>query len=153
MIKELEAMGILRSHSRINPQIGCEQRFIAYHNGDVEKALDIAVKAIGENRWIPVSERLPELNINMGTKKNPLMMSEPVYITIRMAPKDTIGQNVVCPIPCTLSSNGKWYVDDGSLDGWVNVDDCYSGTEEPFSSDVEVIAWRPMFEPYEEVSA
>lgn len=49
MITEQEAMGILYSHSRINPQIGCEQRFITYHNGDVEKALDVAVKAIGEN--------------------------------------------------------------------------------------------------------
>ena len=147
-----EAMGILYSHSRINPKIGCEQRFIAYHNGDVEKALDIAVKAIGENRWIPVSERLPELNINIGTKKIPLMISEPVYITIRMAPKDTIGQNIVCPIPCFLSSNGYWYVDGNSLDGWVDIDSYDSGIEEPFSSNVEVVAWRPMLEPYEEVT-
>ena len=153
MITEQEAMGILHSHSRINPQIGCEQRFIAYHNGDVEKALDIAVKAIGENRWIPTEERLPELNINVGTRKDPLMISEPVYITLRMASKDTIGQNIVCPIPCTFSSNGYWYVDGESLDGWVEIDSYDSGVEEPFSSDVEVVAWRPMFEPYEEVSA
>lgn len=152
MITELEAMGILYSHSRINPQIGCEQRFIAYHNGDVEKALDIAVKAIGENRWIPTEERLPELNINIGTRKDPLMISEPVYITIRAASRDTIGQNIVCPIPCFLSSNGNWYVDGNSLDGWVEVDSYDSGIEEPFSSNVEVVAWRPMLEPYEEVS-
>ena len=54
-----EAMGILYSHSRINPKIGCEQKFIAYQNGDVEKALDIAIKAIGQTTWIPVSKRLP----------------------------------------------------------------------------------------------
>ncbi len=114
-----------------------------------EEALNIAVKAIGENRWIPVSERLPELNINVGTKRYPIMKSDPVYITIRMASKDTIGQNVVCPIPCSFFSNGNWYVDGDSLDGWVNIDDYDSGIEEPFSSNVEVVAWRPMFEPYE----
>ncbi len=80
------------------------------------------------------------------------MISDPVYITIRMAPKDTIGQNVVCPIPCILSSNGNWYVDGDSLDGWVNIDDYDSGIEDPFSSDVEVVAWRPVLEPYKEVS-
>ncbi len=101
-----------------------------------------------EQDWIPARERLPELNINIGTKKYPLMISAPVYITI----KDTIGQNVVCPIPCILSSNGNWYIDGNSLDGWINIDSYYSGIEDPFSSDVEVVAWRPMFEPYEEVS-
>ena len=99
--------------------------------------------------WIPTKEHLPELNINIGTKKNPLMISEPVYITIRMASKDTIGQNIVCPIPCILSSNGYWYVDADSLDGWVDIDRYDSGVEDPFSSNVEVVAWRPLLEPYE----
>ena len=107
---------------------------------------------IKQSGWISTSERLPELNINIGTKRYPIMISEPVYITIRMASRDIIGQNVVCPIPCILFSNGYWYVDGDSLDGWVDVDRYDSGIEEPFSSNVEVVAWRLMLEPYEEVS-
>lgn len=141
-----EAMGILYSHSRINPQIGCEQRFISYHNGDVEKALDMAVKAIGENRWIPVSERLPELHdanypYRKGTKR-----SEPVYITTRQD-----GENYFYPLPVRLYDNGYWYADKDSLeDSGINLDDYDDGTDTPFA--VDIVAWKPMLEPYEEVS-
>lgn len=50
-----EAMGILYSKQRIDPKIYCEMRFIAYHAGDVEIALDMAIKALGRTRigqWV-----------------------------------------------------------------------------------------------------
>lgn len=42
-----KAMGILYSYGRIDPANYCEGRFIAYKKGDVEKALDMGIKAIG----------------------------------------------------------------------------------------------------------
>lgn len=41
------AMGIMYSYGRIDPANYCEGRFIAYKAGDVEKALDTGIKAIG----------------------------------------------------------------------------------------------------------
>lgn len=112
-------------------------------------ALEKAIKAL-ERDWIPTRERLPELNINIGTKRYPIMISEPVYITYRRNPQDAIRQNRVCPIPCYYSSNGYWYIDVATLEGYIYLDLELDNSDEPLKGDV--VAWRPMFEPYEEVS-
>ena len=96
-----------------------------------------------EPQWIPVSERLPELdvNINVYTKENPIMVSEPVCISYKLN-----GRDYVCPIPCILHSNGHWYIDNNSLEDWVNLDDYDSGIEDPLR--LQVTAWMPEPEPY-----
>ena len=96
-----------------------------------------------EPKWIPVSEELPELdvNINVYSKKNPIMVSKPVYISYKLD-----GRDYVCPSPCILHSNGHWYIDSDSLEDWVNLDDYDSGTDSPLS--LEVTAWQPLPKPY-----
>lgn len=106
---------------------------------------DTVIEALEQTRWIPVSERLPELdvNVNVYTKKNPIMVSKPVYISYKLD-----GRDYVCPIPCILHSNGYWYIDNGSLEDWVNLDDYDSGTDSPLSR-LEVTAWMPLIEAYQ----
>ena len=93
--------------------------------------------------WIPVSERLPELDVNINAykiKKKPIMVSKPVYISYRFD-----GHDHVCPIPCILHSNGYWYIDDSLVD-WVNLDAYDSGIDSPLV--LQVTAWMPLLEPY-----
>lgn len=111
---------------------------------DSADEIDEIIKALEPTRWIPVSERLPELdvNINVYEKKNPIMVSKPVYISYRLD-----GRDYVCPVPCILHSNGYWYNDAGSLKDWVQLDDYYDGGADlPIS--LEVTAWMPLPEPY-----
>lgn len=94
------------------------------------------------NRWIPVSERLPELDVNVGTKKIPIMRSKPVYISYRLG-----GRDYVCPIPCVLHNNGNWYNDEDSFADWVTLNDYDCRIEDPLS--LEITAWMPLSKPYE----
>lgn len=116
-----EAMGILYSHSRINPKIGCEQRFIAYQNGDVEKALDIAIQSIGKTTWIPCSERLPE--------------EREWYLAV-FKEKDTAYQLIPRVADYIGKGENKWQIiDEGGL-----VSE-YRGL-------LECVAWMPLPESY-----
>ena len=93
--------------------------------------------------WIPCSDRLPELEINIGTMKKPIMVSKPVYISYHVP---YLPEDCICPIPCYLHSNGYWYIDSDTLKEWVDLDEYDGGTDEPLQS--EVTAWKPLLEPY-----
>lgn len=90
---------------------------------DVAENVDVIIKALEEkqqNRWIPVSERMPEEHEHYGD-------SELVLVTVKDYEKDTTfvhDDNTV---------NGEWAYFRGA---------CY-----------EVIAWRPLPEPYKESDA
>ena len=98
------------------------------------------------NNWISVKERLPELVNDRSSRFFVDRRSDPVYVTTKWENK-----RQVLPIPCILHSNGNWYIDDDSLKEWVNLNDYNDGTDDPLK--VEVIAWRPMMEPYNDDSS
>lgn len=93
-----------------------------------------------QTRWISVSERLPELTIDISDFGRKEKKSKLVYITCKR-----LNEVYTCPLPCYLHSNGHWYLDKPSLQEWVNLDDYDDGTDEPIRA--EVIAWMPLPEP------
>ena len=93
------------------------------------------------NNWISVKERLPELVNDRSSRFWIDRRSDPVYVTFIWENK-----RQVLPIPCILHSNGNWYIDSHSLEGWVNLDKYDDGTDDPLK--VEVIAWMPLINPY-----
>lgn len=95
--------------------------------------------------WIPCSDKLPELDVNIGTLRKPIMVSKPVYISYHIP---YLPEDCICPIPCYLHNNGHWYIDSDTLKEWVNLDDYDDGTDQPLQS--EVTAWKPLPESYKE---
>ena len=49
-------------YERLSHPEDCEQGVYSFRDGDYLEALDMAIKALEQTRWIPVSERLPEEN-------------------------------------------------------------------------------------------
>lgn len=124
----------------------CERMCKAYERAPTSNTYlehKFVLDLLNQAEWIPVSEGLPKLVNDIGTKKYPLMVSKPVHISYRID-----GRDYVCPIPCVLDSYGNWSLDRSSIEDWVNLDDYDSGTEDPLH--LEVTAWKPLMEPYKE---
>jgi len=51
-------------HERLSHPEDCEQGVYSFRDGEYLEALDMAIKAL-EQKWIPVSERLPEESITV----------------------------------------------------------------------------------------
>ena len=92
------------------------------------------------DKWIPVSERLPELTTHK-TSWGMVKKSELVYITYQQN-----GKNQYCSIPCYYHSNGNWYTDRKSVEEWANLDEYDDLMDDPLCC--EVIAWMPLPIPY-----
>ena len=100
------------------------------------KSFDMAIKALEQTTWIPVSEKLPEdtypVNITW-VNHNP----ESYYTDIKDKPFTATGH--YC--------NGRWW--------WYSVtcqdylDEYGRSDVDAMDDDVEVIAWMPLPEPYE----
>lgn len=100
------------------------------------EALDYAISHLEKDRWIPVSERLPDdlepINITW-INHNP----EPYYKEIKDKPFTATG----------VYFNGQWYwwstlCTDILAEYSHNFDDV-------IDADIEVIAWQPLPKPYE----
>lgn len=100
-------------------------------------AYDMAIKALDSQRWIPVSERLPE-------------DLEPVNITwINHDPESYYTDIKDKPFTATgVYFNGQWYwwstlCTDILAEYSHNYDDI-------IDDDIEIIAWQPLPQPYKE---
>lgn len=110
---------------------------IMYYDGQYVESLDLAIKALEQTRWIPVSERLPK-------------ELEPVNITwINHNPESYYADIKDKPFTATgVYFNGQWYwwstlCTDILAEYSHNYDDI-------IDDDIEVIAWLPLPEPYKE---
>ena len=102
-------------------------------------AYDMAIKALGQTRWIPVSERLPE-------------DIKPVIITWKNTDPEPYYQYIVGKhfIGTAHYKNGKWFwYSSTTEDLLAEYGRCDS---EEFDEAIEVIAWMPLPEPYKEES-
>jgi hypothetical protein len=116
----------------------CSLNYEQGNMGEQKEALDMAIKALEKERWIPVSERLPETdNKNSINNYNVLLWVKDKSHTER-EPQIYLGK---------LSHIDE---DDGSGNFWgVKTPPCdwtiwgWSYFNEP-----EVIAWMPLPEPY-----
>ena len=106
----------------------CKNCVLVMDTGEILEALDMAISALKkqeEDRWIPVTERLPEekdagILKKLGTNKR----SDYVLATVEVE-----GERMTV-MACTY--DGKWY--------W-NMEYAFP--------DYKIIAWRPLPEPYE----
>jgi len=94
-------------------------------------------------KWIPISEKLPKLEVNIGTEKNPIMTSKPVFITCRYIN----GNDYILPVPCILHSSGHWYLAKDLIADWVSLDEYDSEINNPLR--LKVIAWTKLRQPYD----
>ena len=109
-----------------------------YHYNDVMKrveAFDMAIKALEQTRWIPVSERLPEdlepVNITW-VNHNP----ESYYADIKDKPFTGTGH--YC--------NGRWWWYSVICQDYLNE---YGQCDvDAMNDDIDVIAWMPLPQPY-----
>lgn len=93
------------------------------------KALDIAIKAVRENAWIPCGERLPEMREAVLLKKLGVnQISDDCLITIQEEGHATVRWADL--------RDGKWY-------------SSYLKSLENIGREYEVTAWRPYPTPYE----
>lgn len=70
-----EAIGCLSIHSSTNGSGLCTDK-------QHYEAKQIAVEALEQTRWIPVSERMPEEHEWIGTKRFGTTISDEVYVTL-----------------------------------------------------------------------
>lgn len=106
-----------------------------YKDIEVNEALDLAIKALEADRWIPVSERTPD-------------DLEPVNITwINHEPAPNYKEIKDKPFTATgLYFNGQWYWWSTTCEDILaafshNYDDI-------IDKDIEVTAWKPLPEEY-----
>ena len=110
-----EAIDLIRQMIKDNEEDGG----VEFGNKDKE-ALTLAISALEQERWIPVTERLPEEREWIGTKHFGTTISDEVYVTFE-APS---GERFARPM---MFQNGR-------ISGY----------------DQKPIAWRPHPEPYKE---
>lgn len=119
-IKNWHCNGDERLHTLVTEAIKALERSSAYYHGG----------------WIPVSERLPEMNKEDGLlKKFTKERSDEVLVTI----KDNNNGSVVVHSGCELW-DGEWH---GDIFRWLEASKC----------DYTVIAWMPLPEAYKESEA
>ena len=126
----------------------------------VQKAFD----ALEKQRWIPVSERLPECEqeVLICTKKK-------VYVSKKTG-MEWYEESVITPAlyedGTMLEVDSKWRWEDIDYAGWDEKEDCgiipegwwenrHFNPDEVYNNpvDKEVIAWMPLPEPYQEGGA
>jgi hypothetical protein len=114
---------------------GCSLNYEQGNMGEQEEALDMAIKALEQTGWIPVSEKTPEelepVNITW-VNHNP----ESYYANIKDKPFTATG----------VYFNGQWYwwstlCTDILAEYSHNYDDI-------IDDDIEITAWKPLPEPY-----
>ncbi len=100
-----------------------------------DEAIDIAIEAIEQTRWIPVSERLPD-NIR------------PVIVTWKNNDPKSYYQYIVGKhfIGVAHYLKGKWFWYSSTTEDFLAEYGRYDGEE--FDEAIEVTAWMPLPEPY-----
>lgn len=120
-----EAIGLIRQMIKDNEEDGG----VEFGNKDKE-ALTLAISALEQERWIPVTERLPEEREWIGTKHFGTTISDEVYVTFEAQSGERFARHM-------MFQNGR-------LSGYDQrvVDTVFKGAKP--------IAWRPHPEPYKE---
>lgn len=104
--------------------------------GEIRRALNMGMAAIKrEQRWIPVSERLPE-------------DIKPVIVTWKNNDPKSYYQYIVGKhyIGVAHHLKGKWYWYSSTTEDFLAEYGRYEGEE--FDEAIEVVAWMPLPEPY-----
>jgi hypothetical protein len=131
------------------------------YTDEVREALDMAIKALEEQEWTPCSEGLPkcEQEVLICTKKK-------VYVS-KNSGFEWCEESIVTPAlyedGTMLEVNSKWRWEDIDYAGWDEEEDCgiipegwwenrSFNPDEVYNNpvDKEVIAWKPLPEPYQE---
>ena len=124
-----------------------------YGLNELEEAIDMAIKALEEQRWIPCSERLPECEQEVLICTEKKLMGRDAYIdpiiTPAMYEDGTMREN-----------DSSWRWEDIDWAGWDDEEDCgiipegwwenrHFNQDEVYNNpvDQEVIAWMPLPEP------
>ena len=92
------------------------------------KSLDMAIEALEKQRWIPVSERLPEEREWIGTKRFGTTISDEVYVTFEAPDGQRFADHI------SFQNGGLSASDAERMRVW------YKGAKP--------IAWKPQPEPY-----
>lgn len=96
---------------------------------EVEEALNMAINALAEQRWIPVTERMPEEHEWLGTKRFGTTISDDVYVTFENPKGERFCKHL------SFQSGKLSGFDQSTIDAF------YKGSKP--------IAWMPLPEPYQ----
>ena len=105
---------------------------IRWNDMPKKEALDMAIKALEQTRWIPVTERLPEEREWMGTKRFGTTISDEVYVTLETPDGERFTKHL------SFQNGGLSQADQERMRVWFK--------------EAVPIAWMPLPEPYKEVS-
>ena len=92
------------------------------------EALDMAIKALEQTRWIPISERLPEEHEWIGTKEFGTTISDEVYVTFESPKGERFAKHL-------RFQNGR-------------VSNAVQREIDAFHKGSVPVAWMPLPEPY-----
>lgn len=103
-------------------------KYTFYTLNEYYTALDMAIEALEQTKWIPVSERLPEEREWMGTKRFGTTISDEVYVTLETPDGERFTKHL------SFQNGGISQTDQERMRVW-------------FKGAVP-IAWMPLPEPY-----
>ena len=92
------------------------------------EVLDMAIKALEQTRWIPISERLPEEHEWIGTKEFGTTISDEVYVTFESPKGERFAKHL-------RFQNGR-------------VSNAVQREIDAFHKGSVPVAWMPLPEPY-----
>lgn len=143
---------VIRTLTRLKNQINFEWT-------DAQKkmdALNVAIKALQGQRWIPCSERLPECEQEVLICTEKKIVGKNAFI-------DSIVTPAIYEDGTMLENDSKWRWDDIVFAGWDEEEDCgiipegwwenrHFNSDDVYNNPIDrkVVAWMPLPEPYGE---